>query len=184
MFGGQLPPYATSSWKSTGDRSGFDGVGGFVRKILVSVNVLPAILGPEMAARILWAPGKIAVFLQEKLHAYKIPRFRGGVYFGFFRGESRFYFHGREDFSDFGCWDSSAFEAIPLSLSPRTLTWLWAAAHKVLEIHMSGGANDYQNSYRSRFQACISFLRRFREPAAPIRKILVYTGMLPCLVPS
>ena len=33
------------------------------------------------------------------------------------------------------------------------------------------------------FQACIALLRCFR-PVAPIRKILVYAGMLPCLVPS
>ena len=34
------------------------------------------------------------------------------------------------------------------------------------------------------FQACISFLRYFRMPVAPTRKMLVYTGMLPCLVSS
>ena len=34
------------------------------------------------------------------------------------------------------------------------------------------------------FQACISFLGCFRPPVALITKILVYTGMLPCLVPS
>ena len=34
------------------------------------------------------------------------------------------------------------------------------------------------------FQTCISFLRCFRTPVAPIRTILVYPGMLPCLVPS
>ena len=34
------------------------------------------------------------------------------------------------------------------------------------------------------FQACISFLRCFRTPGAPRRIILVYAGMLPCLVPS
>ena len=33
------------------------------------------------------------------------------------------------------------------------------------------------------FQACISFLRCFSKPGAPIRRILVCTGMLPCLVP-
>ena len=36
-----------------------------------------------MAAPILWAPGKIAFFLQENLHARKIPRFRGGGILGF-----------------------------------------------------------------------------------------------------
>ena len=44
----------------------------------MSVKFLSAILGPEMAAPILWARGKIALFLQENLHAHKIPHFRGG----------------------------------------------------------------------------------------------------------
>ena len=39
-----------------------------------------------MAAPILWAPGKIAFFLQGNRHAHKIPRFRGGRYFVFFLG--------------------------------------------------------------------------------------------------
>ena len=50
-----------------------------VRKILsVSVKFVSAILGPEMAAPILWTPGKNAFFLQENLHVHKIPRFWGG----------------------------------------------------------------------------------------------------------
>ena len=36
------------------------------RKILVSVKFVSAILGPEMAAPILWTPGKNASVLQEK----------------------------------------------------------------------------------------------------------------------
>ena len=66
-------------------------------------NFLPAILGPGMGAPILWAPGKIAFFLQENRHAHKIPRFKGGGgLLGFFLGggKCRFYFYGREDFSD------------------------------------------------------------------------------------
>ena len=43
---------------------------------------LSAILGPEMAAPILWAPAIFWFFLLEKPHAHKIPRFRGGR--GFF----------------------------------------------------------------------------------------------------
>ena len=52
----------------------------------MSVKFLSAILGPEMAAPILWAPRISAFFLQENLHVHKIPRFRGrgGGYFGFF----------------------------------------------------------------------------------------------------
>ena len=71
-----------------------------IRKILVSVKFVSAILGPEMGASILWTPGKMRSFLQEKTHVHKIPRFRGGGYFGFWGGgECRFYFYGRADFS-------------------------------------------------------------------------------------
>ena len=53
-----------------------------IQKILVSVKYLSAILGPEMGAPILWAPGIFAVFLQENLHVHKIPRFRGAFWVG------------------------------------------------------------------------------------------------------
>ena len=70
------------------------------RKILVSVKFVSAILGPEMAAPILWTPGKMRPFC-KKNNVHKIPRFRGGGYFRFWGGwECRFYFYGREDFSD------------------------------------------------------------------------------------
>ena len=64
-------------------------------------NFLPAILGPEMAAPILWAPGKMRSFCR-KSHVHKIPRFRGGGVFGFFfgGGSAGFYFYGRGDFSE------------------------------------------------------------------------------------
>ena len=54
-----------------------------------------------MAALILWAPGKIRSFCRKN-PAHKIPRFGGGGYFGVFGGggECRFYFYGREDFSE------------------------------------------------------------------------------------
>ena len=49
-----------------------------------------------MAAPILWAPGKIAFFLQETRHADKIPRFRGGgAILGLGGGRCQFYFDGR-----------------------------------------------------------------------------------------
>ena len=74
-----------------------------IRKILVSVKFLSAILGPEMAAPILWARGKIAFFLQENPPVHKIPRFRGGgeLFWGFWGGGAvPIYFYGREDFSE------------------------------------------------------------------------------------
>ena len=43
---------------------------------------------------------KNAFFLQENLHAHKIPRFRGGGILGFLGGECRFHFYGRWDFSE------------------------------------------------------------------------------------
>ena len=59
----------------------------------MSVKFLSAILGPEMAAPILWAPGKNAVLSAGETHVHKIPPFRGG-------GECGFYFYGRGDFSE------------------------------------------------------------------------------------
>ena len=47
------------------------------RKILVSIKFVSAILGPEMAAPILWTPRISAFFLQENLLVHKIPRVLG-----------------------------------------------------------------------------------------------------------
>ena len=65
-----------------------------IRKILVSVKVLSAILGPDMGAPILWSPGIFAFFLQENLHVHKIPCFRGGGILGFWGGTADFIFMG------------------------------------------------------------------------------------------
>ena len=51
-----------------------------VRKILVSIKCFARNSGPEMAVPILWAPGKIAFFLQENRHAHKIPLFLVGYF--------------------------------------------------------------------------------------------------------
>ena len=45
----------------------------------MSVFFPPGILGPEMAAPILWAPGVFGSFCRKTLHDHKIPRF-GGVF--------------------------------------------------------------------------------------------------------
>ena len=63
----------------------------------------PTILGPEKAAPLLWAHGKIAFFsAKENLHAHKIPRFREGVFWvlGGRGGEAPILFYRREDFSE------------------------------------------------------------------------------------
>ena len=52
--------------------------GGGQKKPYVRTIFPSAILGPEMAAPILWAPGSFWFFLLETPHAHKIPRFRQG----------------------------------------------------------------------------------------------------------
>ena len=62
----------------------------------MSIKFPPSILGPEMAAPILWAPGIFGFFLLENPHAHKIPPFTGGV-LGFFRRggwKCQFFFMG------------------------------------------------------------------------------------------
>ena len=44
----------------------------------MSVKFVSAILGPEMAAPILWTPGKMPSFCR-KTYVHKIPRSRGGI---------------------------------------------------------------------------------------------------------
>ena len=73
---------------------------GSIRKILVSVKFVTAILGPEMGAPILWTRGQNALFLQEKPMSVKFLVWGGGGgTLGFGGGECRFYFYGRADFS-------------------------------------------------------------------------------------
>ena len=47
----------------------------------MSVKFVSAILGPEMAAPILWTPGKMRSFCR-KTHVHKIPRLGGGGWGG------------------------------------------------------------------------------------------------------
>ena len=49
----------------------------------MSVKFVSAILGPEVAAPILWAPGISAFFLQENRHVHKNSSFWGGIFLGF-----------------------------------------------------------------------------------------------------
>ena len=82
-------------WNLT--RSGWKSGENF-RKSVMSIKVQPAILGPEMAAPILWAPGIFGFVLLENPHAHKIPPFRGGGGRGFFwKGgwKCQSYFYGR-----------------------------------------------------------------------------------------
>ena len=66
------------------------------RKSVVSIKFPPVILGPEMAAPILWAPGIFGFFLLDNPHAHKIPPFRGGfwVFLGGGGGSANFIFMG------------------------------------------------------------------------------------------
>ena len=52
----------------------------------MSIKYPPVILGPDMAAPILWESGIFWFFLLENPHAHKIPLFRGGGS-GFLEGE-------------------------------------------------------------------------------------------------
>ena len=53
--------------------------------LMMSIKFPPVILGPEMAAPFLWAPGIYWFFLLENPRAHKIPPFRGG-WWGFLEG--------------------------------------------------------------------------------------------------
>ena len=70
------------------------------QKILVSVKFLSAVLGPEMAAPILWTPGKMRLFCRKTSMSIKFLVLGGGILGSFGGGKCRFYFYGREDFSD------------------------------------------------------------------------------------
>ena len=62
----------------------------------MSVKFLSAILGPEMAARILWTPGKKTSVLQEKPMSIKFLVLGGGVFWvlGGGEGSADFIFMG------------------------------------------------------------------------------------------
>ena len=92
-----------------GSRDGSRDRGGYfvaakrlkLRKSVVSIKFPPVILGPELAAPILWAPGMFWFFLLENPHAHKIPPFRGGFWVFLEEGggwKCQFYFYGRKDF--------------------------------------------------------------------------------------
>ena len=53
------------------------------KKSLMSSKVFAVILGPDMAAPILWVPGIFGSFCRKTLHAHKVPRLRGGGGLGF-----------------------------------------------------------------------------------------------------
>ena len=75
----------------------------------MSVKFLSAILGPEMAAQILWTPGKNAFFLQENLHVHNIPRFWVGGYSGLGGGSADFIFMGAGIFLTFFLADNGSW---------------------------------------------------------------------------
>ena len=68
------------AFKEIANKQNYEQTGVFdiIRKILVSVKFLSAILGPEMGAPILWTPGKMRSFCRKN-NVRKISLFWGGV---------------------------------------------------------------------------------------------------------
>ena len=74
-----------------------------IRKILVSVKFVSAILGPEMGCANFMDAWKNAFFLQKKTMSIKFLVLGGGGVFWVWGGRGgacRFYFYGRADFSE------------------------------------------------------------------------------------
>ena len=70
----------------------WDGKSQSIRKILVSVKFVSAILGPEMGASILWTPGR-CVLSAGKTMSIKFIVLGGGGILGFLGGECQFYLY-------------------------------------------------------------------------------------------
>ena len=92
----------------------------------MSAKFVSAILGPEMAAPILWTPGKMRPFCRKN-PVHKIPRFRGEGYFGFGRGggSADFIFMGARIFliellRNY-CATIASLPATPFTLTPIPL---------------------------------------------------------------
>ena len=66
----------------------------------MSVKFLSAILGPEVAAPILWTSGKKPFC--RKSHVHKIPSFRGGLFWIFGGVSADFIFMGARIFLNVG----------------------------------------------------------------------------------
>ena len=93
-IGGKNPPnnprqFSNQNLGVSGPKSTLQGSG--------LEKLLSAILGPEMAARILWAPGKMRSSA-GKTHVRKIPPFRGGGFWGGGGGSADFIFMGARIF--------------------------------------------------------------------------------------
>ena len=78
----------------------------FQQKNLKSVIFPPAILGPEMAAPILWAPGTLGFSCWKPRHAHKIPRLKWG-------GSANLIFMGVGCFSDFPVGSQESVLKVP-----------------------------------------------------------------------
>ena len=91
-----------------------------IRKILVSVKFLSAILGAEMAAPILWTPGKMRPFCRKTSMSIKFLVLGGGIW-GLGGGGVPIHFYGREDFSDYIQLSSTGWQSHPKSaeIGPR-----------------------------------------------------------------
>ena len=102
-------------------------------RILVSVKFLSAILGPEMAAPILWTPGKMPSFCRKTSMSIKFPGLGGVRGFWGGGGECRFYLYGRRDFSDSLLFkECLAFSSVfPISEPPKRGPENWCRTKNV-----------------------------------------------------
>ena len=101
-----------------------------LRKILVSVKFVSAILGPEMGAPILWTPGKMRSFCRKN-HVRKIPLLWGGGFGGGGGGVPILFLWARGFFCTSQPWGEAAeipskgpfwAQLAPFGLSPGLLS--------------------------------------------------------------
>ena len=140
----------------------------------MSVKFLSAILGPEMAAPILWTPGKCVRSAGKTMSIKFLVLGGGGVFWVWGGGgECRFYFHGCEDFSDsvtiaylisdkICVWDTTILGADSIFTTGR-----WAAHHALVPHHCCDGSG----ATRCRARSAAANFHNIRDVAGVSRSI-------------
>ena len=85
-----------------------------------------------------------------------------------------------------GSFRKFRFLQVPRSMT-NFMARLWdmcLEAFGCRDVRWAAAGIYFQNSCRSRFSGVYLVFEVFRTPGVPIRKIIVYTGVLPCLGPS